>query len=94
MFVDKAVRTTDMTQLYRPPLVIFNIRLTFLSVVDIVINPQHILDQRPWMAVIRFYKTSQVNIEKLPQYREKYEHGSAEYRYLYIIITIFSVNLM
>jgi len=33
----------------------------FLSVVDVIINPQHILDHCPWIAVIRFYKT--LNIE-------------------------------
>jgi len=49
------------------------------------------LDNRPWMAVIRLYKTSQVNTEKLQHYRETFEHGSAEYRGLNITITVFSV---
>jgi hypothetical protein len=81
-----------MADLYRSPLVIFNISLMFLSVVNIVINAQHMLDHRPWMTVVRFYKTSQVNIEKLPQYREKFECGIVEHRGLNTIITIISVT--
>jgi hypothetical protein len=80
--IDKAVRTTDMADLYRYPLVMFNTRLIFLSFVDIAITTQNMLDHCPWKAVIRCYKTSQVNTEKLPQYRGKFEHGRAEHRIL------------
>jgi len=55
IFIDKAVRTTDIADLYRSTLVILNISLMSVSSVDVIINGEHMLDHRPWMAVIRFY---------------------------------------